>query len=163
MPQWQLFDYKRQAYPAILEKLSLSEANSLNSIGWEKEFNWPSVILDPAKGLAQKLVTISDLHIQGALSYRHDENFIFVDLFESAPTNRFTNSSRIYTNVTDILLGCACLESLNSPTAESYIAFDSKTFLMDYYEKRFGAKRIRSQQMLLYPPDSMRLVSLYYK
>ena len=163
MPQWYLIDRNLQVHPAQLEKMNVEEAKALHALGWEQKFSWPQLIHDSSKGPVQKLITVSDPRIQGAISYRHDEGFVFVDLLESAPINRFTTLNRFYTNVTDILLGAACLESLSSPLTEGYVAFDTKTSLIGYYEKRFGAQRIGSQRMIIDPRDSMRIVGLYYR
>ncbi|NGZ74069.1 hypothetical protein [Saccharibacillus alkalitolerans] len=163
MPQWYLIDRHFQVHPAKLEILSMDEANTLHALGWERNFSWLEIMRDSSKGAAKKLITYSDPRIQGAISYRHDDNFVFVDLLESAPSNRFKNLNRIYTNVSDVLIGYACLQSLSSPAAEGYVAFDSKTSLIAYYEKRFGAQRIGAQRMMIYPRDSMRIVGLYYR
>ncbi|MDO3413177.1 hypothetical protein QWJ34_25725 [Saccharibacillus sp. CPCC 101409] len=163
MSQWYLLDQQRNGHPAQIETLLLPEAKLLHQIGWERNFNWADVITDIRKGPPQKLIAINDNRIHGAISYRIDEGFVFIDLLESSPLNRrFITPNREFTNVADILIGQACLISANSGFG-GYVAFDAKTDLVSYYRKRFGAKSIGSQRMFINEDSALDLIALYYK
>lgn len=163
MPQWYLLDSRRNFHPAQIETLLLPEAKLLHQLGWEKNFDWASVITDVRKGPPQKLVVLNDNRIHGAISYRIDEGFVFIDLIESAPPNRrHLASSREFINVPDVLIGQAALISVLSGF-DGIVVFEAKTNLVPYYQKRFDAQRIGRQRMFIDEDSALNLIELYYK
>lgn len=70
---------------------------------------------------------------------RADVGFVEIDLLESAPSNRYINPNREFINVSDVLMGSACLLSLQLGF-EGFVTFTPKTRLRACYAERFGAR-----------------------
>ncbi|GGN98516.1 hypothetical protein [Saccharibacillus kuerlensis] len=162
MPSWHLKDYKGAYHPAELHLLTLVEARSLRQMDWEQEFDWSVYTLKSFSSRPYKLLAIGNAYIQGAIAYRDAEGYVFVDLLESAPANRYANKQRAYVNVVDILLGAAC-ERSREIGGGGLISFKSKTNLVRYYIERFGAELISSNQMVIDENGADRLFQLYYR
>jgi hypothetical protein len=161
MPQWQLKHRDGELYPSEVISMEMSDARSLGQLGWERNLDWKKYFQPDEQSTAYKLLVIENSFIQGAIAYRDREDYVYVDLLESSPTNRHNNKDREFKNVSDILLGAACLHSLDIGK-DGYVMFTPKTYLFEYYAYRFNAKRIGTR-MYLDTLDAKHLIGLYYK
>jgi len=163
MPRWYLKDQQGRLFPAEVSLMNLKESKLLHSLGWETGFNWTTYISDKSKGTPFKIIAVGNNNIQGTISFRSVDGFVFVDLLENSPLNRASARQRIYVNVVDVLLGVACLESFIKGF-EGIVSFESKTNLISYYQERFNSKQIRnSQKMFIDTRDAAALIALYYR
>lgn len=109
MPNWYLKDIKGSLEVAEIHLLTLADAKALKQMDWEKEFDWSIYTRTGSVSSAYKLLAVGNAYIQGAIAYRDAEGYVFVDLLESAPANRYISQPRHYINVVDVLLGAGAL------------------------------------------------------
>lgn len=99
--------------------------------------------------------------IQGLISLNYKEGFIFIELIESADFNIGRN--KVYLGVAGNLFAFACKESWDKGNY-GYVAFNSKTNLIEHYKATLGAKRIgNSNQMVIEPQEAIKLINKYYE
>lgn len=99
--------------------------------------------------------------IQGLISLNYKEGFVFVELIESADFNIGRN--KVYLGVAGNLFAFACKESWDKGNY-GYVAFNSKTNLIEHYQNTLGAKRIgNSNQMVIEPEKAVELINKYYE
>ncbi|MDO3408374.1 hypothetical protein QWJ34_01185 [Saccharibacillus sp. CPCC 101409] len=161
MPSWHLKNSNGIFYPAAIHSLSLPYARSLKQMDWEQGFDWSIYTSSKSASNPYKLLAVGNAYIQGAIAYRDAEYYVFVDLLESAPANRYTNRQRAYVNVVDVLLGAAC-ERSRQIGGEGLISFQAKTNLIPYYIERFNAKVLGGNHMIIDENGADRLFKLYY-
>ncbi len=70
--------------------------------------------------------------IQGLISYKINENYIFVNLVETAEFNR--GKKKMYVGVGGNLFAYACKISFDMGF-EGYVSFKAKTALIEYYKE----------------------------
>ncbi|WP_410770152.1 hypothetical protein [Fontibacillus sp. BL9] len=163
MPQWQLKHKSGEFYPSEVIHMNLSDAQSLHQAGWEENFDWTRYLRSNESSTPYKLLVIgNNNYIQGAIAYHVREHCVFVDLLESAPLNRYKTKDRDFSNVTDVLLGEACVQSF-AHGKQGEVAFIPKSNLYSYYKTRFGARYGGMRQMYLTSVEAIRLIRLYYK
>ncbi|MGG4219384.1 hypothetical protein ABEW32_14280 [Paenibacillus jamilae] len=161
MPAWQLKHIKGEMFASEVTPMNVDESKNLHRLGWEQGFHWERYLEEEGESSAYKLSIIGDRSLQGAIAYRVAEDHVYIDLLESSPHNRFNNPERQFINVTDVLLGAACLKSFEAGK-DGFVAFTPKTRLYSYYADRFNAKKLGSR-MYLNDIDAYRLIGLYYK
>ena len=97
---------------------------------------------------------------QGLISNSDRSDHIFMNLLESAEFN--VGKGKQYEGVAGNLVAFACHRSfLNS--YDGNVAFDSKTKLIEHYEKSLGAKRIGANRMFINTDEARKLVQKYIK
>jgi len=127
--------------------------------GWN--FDW-TVEWNSKTSKVFKLIVENNTNIiQGLISLNYKEGFVFVELIESADFNIGRN--KVYLGVAGNLFAFACKESWDKENY-GYVAFNSKTNLIEHYENTLGAKRIgNSNQMVIEPENALNLINKYYK
>jgi hypothetical protein len=130
--------------------------------GWE--FKWHFHNLVNREETVFKLIVKNDpkREIQGLISFRPSTGFIWVGLVENAPHNR--GFDRRYKEVFKNMYAFVGMRSFVAGF-DGYIAFKSKTLLMDHYQREVGAKLVnfRDKIMEIDTEKSKNLVNLYYK
>lgn len=125
--------------------------------GWN--FDWIFEI--ESKSTVYKLIVENNTSvIQGLISLTYKEDFVFVELVESADFNIGRN--KVYYGVAGNLFAFACKQSWDNGNF-GYVAFNAKTNLIEHYEKSIGAKQIgNSHQMVIEPQEASSLITKYY-
>jgi hypothetical protein len=124
--------------------------------GWVIPFDWLS--LSNSKNVEMyKMVIQGTNDMQGALALENREDHIWVHLVESAPHNRV---HKVFDYVGEHLFAFACLRSRQFGH-DGYVAFDSKTKLISYYQKMLGAVLIRNTRMLISNVAAHSLIRVY--
>ena len=98
--------------------------------------------------------------IQGLVSLKTKENYVFVNLVENAKFNR--GKDKIYLGVGGNLFAFACKTS-KELGFEGYVAFDSKTALVLHYHTSLGAERALGQRMYISDENASILINQYFK
>ena len=80
------------------------------------------------------------------LSIEDKGDHIFMHLVESAKFNK--GKSKAYFGVAGNLVAFACKQSMERGY-DGYVAFDSKTVLIEHYIKSLGANHLRGQRMYI--------------
>ena len=123
------------------------------SFDWKTEFKSKSKVF--------KLIIEENIDvIQGLISLSYRTGFVFVELIESADFNIGRN--KVYYGVAGNLFAFACKESWDK-NDYGYVAFNSKTNLINHYVNILGAKRIgNSNLMIIETKEALKLIILYY-
>jgi len=98
--------------------------------------------------------------IQGLVCFQILDNFIFVNLIESANFNR--GKQKLYEGVGGNMFAFACKISKDNGFG-GFVGFISKTSLMEYYNKSLGAIRTIGQRMVIQEQDAEILINRYFK
>lgn len=90
-----------------------------------------------------------------------NEELLYMNAIEVAPHN-FGSAGR-YENVAGCLLGYACYKSfeLGKGPYLGFLSFDSKTRLIELYEKKYGATFAMGQKMFFDPNAGKELMKKY--
>lgn len=121
---------------------------------WKLEFRAP-------KNEVYKLSTVNNpTIIQGLLSIEDKDDHIFMHLIESAKFNK--GKDKIYLGVPGNLVAFACKVS-HDKGYDGYVAFDSKTVLIEHYRQTLGATHLIRQRMFVDPIAAHKLISRYFK
>lgn len=123
-------------------------------------FNW-YIELKDKRNEVYKMTTVENKNIiQGLISLNKRENFVFVNLVENAKFNR--GKEKIYMGVGGNLFAFACKMS-KELGFEGYVAFDSKTALVNHYHATLGAERALGQRMYISNENADILINQYFK
>jgi len=139
-------------------QLLKSDKKVINPAEWL--FDWETE-LDLSKRKIYKLATVNNPKIiHGLLSVEDKSDHIFIHLIESANFNKGTN--KMYFGVPGNLFAFACKLSFEKGY-DGYIAFDSKSALIDHYKKKLGATHFKGQRMFIETVSALKLVKKYYQ
>jgi len=123
-------------------------------------FDW-NVELNFKNREIYKLTTVNNPKIiHGLLCIEDKGDHIFIHLVESANFNKGTN--KMYLGVAGNLFAYACKVSFEKGY-EGYVAFDSKSALIEHYKKKIGATHFRGQRMYIETVNAMKLVNKYFR
>ncbi|MFS0841313.1 hypothetical protein [Paenibacillus sp. 1P03SA] len=123
---------------------------------WDNAFNW-TVYFGLTGFEVYKMVIKGNDDIQGAIALERKEDHVFVHLIESAPRNRF---DKVFERVGLNLVAFACKRS-KELGHEGFVLFQSKTKLIQYYEKNMFAQHIGGGNMIISDVAANRLIELY--
>lgn len=126
--------------------------------GWL--FNWRQEFESTEKEV-YKLTVLHNSHIiQGLISISIKPDHVFLNLIESASFNRGEN--KLYEGVPGNLVAFACRLSFQRGY-EGFVAFHSKTQLVNHYEKTLNAIHFGDQLMVIETNAATELVNKYFK
>lgn len=126
--------------------------------GWN--FNWKSLYEDHA--LIFKLDYGGE--IQGLLKMaKMNDGYYEMAHLEISPSNYGRKGK--YDDIAGCLIAYACLLAfeLNEGNYQGYLAFTSKSELIEHYEKEYSAEVIYKQKMMINPQNGRKLVMKYLK
>lgn len=130
--------------------------------GWQ--FTWRTLYKVEGSEIF-KLVLLESLdQVEGVLmlSLMNDE-MLYMNNIEVSPDNY--GASGKYENVAGCLIAFGCLKSfeLGKNGYEGFLTFESKTQLIAFYHKKYGAKLAAGQRMYIEPHQGIELISKYLK
>ena len=140
--------------------VSIEEIRKLHKKdGWF--FNWKSEFNESGRQLF-KLIISGDKTIQGLISLEPvaDQLYIEMHLIENAPHNY--GAKKKFAGVAANLVAFACKMSFDMGF-EGFVAFTSKTELIEHYTKTLGAQLIFRNRMTITTIPAKKLVNSYYK
>ena len=130
--------------------------------GWN--FNWKKLLSDKG-GRTYVLRTLnSPNQIEGALQLKVVYNMLIMDALESAPHNIGKKNKR-YDYVAGCLIAFACRESFKlEGDYKGFLTFVSKTSLVEWYIKKYGAQLAVGQRMFIdwENGEQLILMSIYH-
>lgn len=139
-------------------RLDESDKKSIRPAEWL--FDWQAE-LDNLNRDVYKLATVNNPKvIHGLLCLEDKSDHIFIHLVESANFNKGTN--KMYLGVAGNLFAFACKLSFEKGY-EGYVAFDSKSALIEHYEKKLGATHFKGQRMFIETVNALKLVKKYFQ
>ena len=123
-------------------------------------FDWKLELRTPKNEIYKLSTANNPTIIQGLLSIEDKDDHIFMHLIESAKFNK--GKDKIYLGVPGNLVAFACKVSLDKGY-DGYVAFDSKTVLIEHYKQTLGATHLIRQRMFVDPIAAHKLISRYFK
>lgn len=143
-------------------KISLLLLSDLRQItkknGWL--FNWKAELNMPEREVYKLTVEGHAQAIEGLVSLSTRTDHIFMNLIESAPSNRGKN--KVYLGVPGNLVAFLCRVSFQRGF-NGFVAFHSKTKLIEHYKKELGAYHFGGHLMIIDQAAAKRLIDKYFK
>ena len=147
-----------EVFDTEVKRLSKTDLKAIKKSDWL--FDWKLEFRTP-KNEVYRLTTVNNpTIIQGLLSIEDKDDHVFMHLIESAKFNKGKN--KIYLGVPGNLVAFACKVSLDKGY-DGYVAFDSKTVLIEHYKETLGATHLIRQRMFVDPIAAYKLISKYFK
>ncbi len=147
------------SFPTEISILTKSDLKNITKRkGWN--FDWRSELLNEKKEQYKLTIVNNPTIIQGLLSITIENDYVFIDLLESAPFN--IGKNKLYEGVAGNLVAYACKVSFQKGF-DGFIAFTAKTKLVEHYEKTLGAFHFKNQRMIIDSKAAKRLVEKYFK
>ena len=147
-----------EVFDTEITRLSKADLKAIKKADWV--FDWKIEFRTP-KNEVYKLSTVNNpTIIQGLLSIEEKDDHIFMHLIESSKFNK--GKDKIYVGVPGNLVAFACKVSLDKGY-DGYVAFDSKTVLIEHYKQTLGATHLIRQRMFVDPIAAHKLISRYFK
>lgn len=147
-----------EKFETELIKLDKTILGDLNPTEWL--FDWETEIGFPTREVYKLTMINNPSIIHGLVSLEDKSDHIFIHLVESANFNKGTN--KMYLGIAGNLFAFACKLSFNRGY-EGFIAFDSKSTLINHYKKNLGATHIKAQRMFIDSVNALNLVKKYFK
>ena len=146
------------SFPTEISILTISELkNNTKKSGWR--FNWGSELKAIDREVYKLTIANNPNIIQGIISLEVKEDHVYMHLIESAKFNK--GKSKIYLGVPGNLVAFACKHSYDKGY-DGYVAFDSKTKLIQHYQDSLGAKWFKGTRMYLDSLAAIRLINQYF-
>ncbi|WP_396151150.1 hypothetical protein [Flavobacterium sp.] len=123
-------------------------------------FDWKSEFIDIQKEVYKLTIVNNSKIIQGLLSVTIEQDYIYINLLESAPFN--IGKNKLYEGVAGNLVAFAC-KVFFQKGYDGFVAFTAKTNLIKHYEESLGAIHFKNQRMIIEPEASKKLVKKYFK
>ncbi len=147
-----------EVFDTAVAKITWQEKRSIKKPDWL--FDWHLELKAAPHKEVFKLSTINNSGIiQGLICFEDKKDHIFLHLLESAKFNK--GKHKMYLGVAGNLVAYACKISFDKGY-EGFVAFDSKTALIKYYEQSLGATHFRGQRMFIETRAAAQLVAKYY-
>jgi hypothetical protein len=147
---------------SFLTDVSALQLNDLLQITKKKNwlFDWKKELISNDREVYKLTIQNNPNIIQGLVSLKIENDHVYMFLIESAPFNKGRN--KIYLGVPGNLVAYACRLSFQKGY-NGFLAFHSKTMLVDHYVKTLGAKHHGGQLMIIDTEAAKKLVDKYFK
>jgi hypothetical protein len=171
-------DKKKTYIDVIIDKLTNSIENSISGDVFDTEiilltsknkrqikkaewlFDWNREIDKSDRQVFKLVIRNNETVIQGLISISDYKDHIYMHLIESAKFNK--GKTKIYLGVPGNLVAFACKYSFDKGY-DGYIAFDSKTKLIQHYQDSLGAKWFKGTRMYIDSTAAKKLIGQYFK
>lgn len=142
-------------------EVALVNSNELRKVTMKKgwKFNWRKEFNYTDREVHKLTIVESNQVIQGLASISDFGDHFYLHLVESAPFNfgRF----KLYEGVPGNLFAYACKRSWDAGY-QGFVAFQSKTSLINHYEAALGAVHVGNHKLVIFPHEALRLIKRYF-
>jgi hypothetical protein len=90
-----------------------------------------------------------------------ENGIVYMDCIEVAPKNYGSKGRYDLVAGSLIAYGCKLSFELGKPPYNGYLAFESKTVLIELYQEKYGATWAMGQRMFFSPDAGVKLMELY--
>jgi hypothetical protein len=147
-----------EVFDTVITRLSVNDGRRIKKADWL--FDWKKELKDSTKEV-YKLTTVNNpAIIQGLLGIEDKQDHIFMHLIESSNFNKGKN--KVYLGVPGNLVAYACKVAFDRG-CQGFVAFDSKTTLIEHYQQTLGATHFRGVRMFIETTAATKLVRQYFK
>lgn len=162
-----------------IDKLTNSIINTISGDGFQTEitevikadlktvtkksdwnFNWLAEFKITDRKLYKLTIKDNPNIIQGLASISDYSDHFYLHLVESAPFNLGKN--KLYEGIPGNLFAFTCKQSWDKGY-EGFVSFQSKTKLIDHYEKSLGAIHVGGHKMVIFPNAALKLIQKYFQ
>ena len=147
-----------EVFDTEITRISKADLKVIKKSDWQ--FNWRLESRMPYNEVYKLTTANNPTIIHGLLSIEDKEDHIFMHLIESAKFNK--GKDKLYLGVPGNLVAFACKASVEKGYG-GYVAFDSKTVLIEHYKLTLGATHLIRQRMFVDPIAANKLISRYFK
>nr|WP_225986655.1 hypothetical protein [Rufibacter sp. LB8] len=147
-----------EVFDTEITRLSAKDNRSIKKAEWL--FDWKKELKDSTKEVYKLTSANNPAIIQGLLSIEDKQDHIFMHLIESSNFNKGQN--KVYLGVPGNLVAYACKVAFER-SYQGFVAFDSKTALIEHYQRTLGATHFRGQRMFLETTAATKLVNQYFR
>ena len=143
-------------------EISLVTKSDLKTIAKSKGwlFDWKFEFLQIDREVYKLTILDNTDIVQGLLSIAIKTDHVYMYLLESAPFN--IGKEKIYEGIPGNLVAFACKLSFQRG-GDGFVAFESKTKLIDHYINSLGAYQFGGRLMVIDTIGAKRLVDKYFK
>jgi hypothetical protein len=125
--------------------------------GWT--FNWSNEFKQPDRHVFKLTIRDNPGIIQGLVCVSDFGDHYYLHLIESASFN--LGKKKLYEGVPGNLFAFTCKISWDKGY-QGFVAFTSKTRLVEHYEKTLGATHIGAHKMVIFPNEALKLIKRYF-
>lgn len=126
--------------------------------GWQ--FDWKAELAESDREVYKLTIKGNPEIIQGLVSISDYNDHFYLHLVESAPFN--LGKKKLYEGVPGNLFAFACKQSWDKGY-EGFLAFQSKTRLIEHYENTLNATHVGGHKMIIFPLDALALIRKYFQ
>jgi hypothetical protein len=146
------------SFPTDVHPATKADIKSTNKkSGWL--FNWASEFKQANRQIFKLTIRNNPGIIQGLVSISDYNDHFYLHLIENAPFN--LGKSKLYEGVAGNLFAFTCKSSWDKGY-QGFVAFTSKTKLIEHYEKTLGATHIGGHKMVIFPQEALKLINKYF-
>jgi hypothetical protein len=133
----------------------LKNVNKKN--GWQ--FDWRKEVKVAERDIFKLTIVHNSNVVQGLISFEMRSDHVYMHLLENAPFN--IGKHKMYAGVAGNLVAFACKLSWDNGN-QGFVVFQSKTLLIEHYEKMLGAVHEGGGRMIIYPHEALKLIQHYF-
>ncbi len=137
--------------------LAPSDVRGIRKSDWL--FDWKTEARDADKQVYKLIIAGNPTIVQGLISLQDRGDHIFMHLIESSRFNR--GAKKVYLGVPGNLIAFACKLSFDSGYG-GYVSFESKTRLIEHYQKTLGAQLLFGNFMAINTAAAAKLITRYF-
>ena len=126
--------------------------------GWN--FDWVEEFKMSDRKVYKLTIRDNPKIVQGLASISNYSDHYYLHLVESAPFNMGKN--KLYEGVPGNLFAFTCKKSMDAGY-QGFVSFQSKTRLIEHYEKSLGAIHVGGHKMVIFPQVAQKLIQKYYR
>lgn len=146
------------SFPTDVHPVTTSDLKNITKVkGWF--FNWTNENKLKDRQVYKLTIRNNPEIVQGLLSISDYNDHYYLHLIESAPYNLGKN--KLYEGVPGNLFAFTCKISWDKGY-QGFVAFTSKTKLIEHYEKSLGATHIGGHKMVIFPHEALKLIKKYF-
>jgi hypothetical protein len=147
------------SFPTEITHLTTADLKQVTKKnGWN--FNWKTELNYNDREVYKLTIQNNPNIIQGLMSLRIENDYIYMPLIESAPFNK--GREKTYLGTPGNLVAFACRLAFQKGFS-GFISFHSKTQLLDHYTKSLGAYHFGGHLMIINTEAAKKLVDKYFK
>jgi hypothetical protein len=148
----------KESFATALRLLTVAEARKLSKGKWQ--FDWLREARDKKREVYALYTVENPTIIQAIISIEDQGGYMYMHLVESASFNK--GKIKLYLGVLGNLAAFVCQRAFQKGY-EGFVAFESKTKLIEHYKKTLGADQIGSGiRMAIGTRAAIKLVEQYF-
>lgn len=145
--------------PVEAEIIQVLEKLPLKLEGWK--FDWNTLIKEKNTKTYILRLKNNPLNIEGIVQLKIELDMLIMDLIEIAPHN-YSSLNKKFDDVAGCLIAFSCRESFkNKGDYKGFLTFTSKTNLIEWYKKKYGAVQALGQKMYIDSNIGLKLIEKY--